>query len=498
MTTINLSTTRLVNFSAVVTPQGVQAPSLNTGLVLGTSRVIDVIERMRDYDSLTAVAVDFGTVCEEYYSAQAWFGQSPQPTSLNIGLWANADTPGQLVGGPLSAADQLLAAWTSINNGGFAITINGVGPQQIGNLDFTGQSTFAGIAEVIESGFPGGVVTVAWNPTYEQFTATTIATGPGASLSFASPPIAGTDISSMLVWDSAANNGAYIANGIAAESALSAVVIFDESFGGQWYNCFIPSAADTDFEAIAPYFDGDTNPHFLAVNTQEAAVLTSGDNTNIGYKLQQLMSQHAAVQYSSESPYAAWSMIARIATVNWAGSNTAISLFYKQEPGIVAENLTDTQVTNIESYNVNVYVNYTNGPTIIEPGVCPSGQFIDTIVGVDGLRTQCATNVLNILLGQTTKVPQTDAGVATLETGAESACNQYVANGFLAPGTWNSSGFGTLVYGAFLDKGYYIYAPSVATQTEATRAERISPPISVAAKLAGAIDLVSGTIYVNQ
>ena len=58
MTTNSLPVSRLVNVGLVVTPQAVQAPSLNTGLVLGTSTIIDTVQRMRIYNSLTAVGTD--------------------------------------------------------------------------------------------------------------------------------------------------------------------------------------------------------------------------------------------------------------------------------------------------------------------------------------------------------------------------------------------------------------------------------------------------------
>ena len=509
---INLPVSRLVNFQAVLTPQAFQAPSLNTGLVLGTSTVIDVVTRMREYFTLAAVATDFGTSAQEYLSAVAWFGQSPQPQSLFIGRWANAASAGQLFCGALSAANSLISAWTGITTGKIKLAVDGGSATATGAIDLSAVTTFAGIAAAIQAAVQllGGAfaaVTCTYNPVYNRFFFTSGTTGTTSAISFLTAPGSGTDITGMLAGLST-SSGAYVANGIASETLLAAIVLFDNQFGGQWYNEFAPSAADADVLAIAPYFDGDATPHFQWSNTQETAVLTANDTTNVGYKLQQLVSQHTAVQYSSTSLYAVWSMAARIATVNWAGSNTAISLFYKQEPGIAPETLTGTQISNLEGYNVNVYgifwaqssaIPGVPAPPvpILEPGICPSGQFIDTIVGIDGLRTQCQTNVFNILFSQTTKVPQTDAGVTTLETGVESACTQYVTNGFLAPGPWNAAGFGQLVQGQYLDKGYYVYAAPVASQSAGQRAARACPPIQVAAKLAGAIDTVAGTIFVN-
>jgi hypothetical protein len=499
---INLPVSRLVNVGLVITAQAVQAPSLNTGLILGTSTVIDTVQRLRTYATLTAVAADFGTVAEEYLAAVLWFGQSPQPTQLSVGRWCKLAAAGTLQCAPLSSANQLISAWTSINAGSFKVAVDGGAVTNVPGMNFTGATTLAGVAAIIQTALQGlggsfAAVTCTYSSVYNKFVITSGTTGSTSAVSFLTAGSTGTDISAQM--GGLVTSGGYVANGIAAETALAAVVLFDNQFAGQWYNLFIPDAVDSDHTAIAPYIDGDFTPHFYWINTQEVQVLASGDTTHIGFLLQQLQSQHTAWQYSSQSLYAVWSMAARIATVNWAGNNTAISLMYKTEPGVIPETLTETQINALEAYNGNVYVTYQFGTStsIIEPGICPSGQFIDTIIGADGLRLQVQSNIFNLLLGTPTKIPQTDDGVALLENGADAAGGQYVINGFLAPGTWTGSSFGQLTSGQWLDKGYYVYAQPIANQTQSQRAARISPPIQMAAKCAGAIDSVGVTVFVN-
>jgi Protein of unknown function (DUF3383) len=502
--TINLPVSLLVDVAVNLTPAGAQAPALNTGLVLGTSTVIDVVSRMREYATLAGVAADFGTTAEEYLAAVLWFGQSPQPTSLNIGRWAKNASAGQLIMGALTPTNTLISSWTGITAGSFAVNVDGAGVENVTGLDFSAAGNLNAVAAIIQAGIQGiggpfATATCVYSSVYNRFTVTSGSTGSSSTVSFLTPAGVGTDISSQLEGLSS-SPGAYVANGIIAESALAAVELFDNQFAGQWYNLFIPSAVDSDHVAIAPYIDGDATPHFYWINTQEVQVLSLGDTTHIGYLLQQLQSQHTAWQYSSTSLYAVWSMAARIATVNWQGSLTALSLMYKTEPSVTPETLTVNQRNALLSYNGNVYDTYSNpsGVPLIEPGICPSGQFIDTIIGVDWLRTQIQSNIFNILLDSETKIPQTDPGVNQLVNGASAACAQGVVNGLLAAGVWNSGGFGQLTEGQWLDKGYYIYAQPIASQAESQRQARISPPIQVAAKLAGAIDTVSVTVTVNQ
>jgi hypothetical protein len=506
--TTALPVSRLINFGVVLTPALTQGPALNTGLVLGTSTIIDTVSRKRDYNSLSAVATDFGTTAEEYLAAVVWFGQQPQPTALSVGRWCKTAAAGRLICGGLSAANSALSAWTVINNGNFKIQVDGgLLTNTIGSIDFTsGVLSLAGVANKIQLAIQGlagafAAVTCTYNAVFNRFEITSGTTGPSSSVSFlqAGANLGGTDISGMMAGNSS-SNGAYTAPGAAAETALAAVQLFDNQFGGQWYNLLIPSSVVADQVAIAPYIDGGNNPHFQWITTNDQSHLIPGNTSNLGYQLQQLMSQHTAWQYSSTSSYAAWSMAARIATVNWAGSQTAISLMYKNEPGVIPEGLNSTQANAIDGYDGNVYTSYLFGAAtaILEQGICPSGQFIDTIIGVDGLRLQITTNLFNLLIGTATKIPQTDAGVGILENGVDAACAQYVVNGLLAPGVWNGQSFGQLQNGQWLDKGYYIYAPSIATQSPSQRAARVAPPIQTAAKLAGAIDTAFGTIYVNQ
>ena len=51
--------------------------------------------------------------------------------------------------------------------------------------------------------------------------------------------------------------------------------------------------------------------------------------------------------YSSTNAYSVMSALARILTTNWAANNSTITLMYKTEPGVVPENLTATQMTNL-------------------------------------------------------------------------------------------------------------------------------------------------------
>lgn len=65
----------------------------NVGLILGTSNVIPVSERVRVYTSPAAMLADgFTNASDEYVAAQLYFNQSPQPDKLCVGVIDTANS----------------------------------------------------------------------------------------------------------------------------------------------------------------------------------------------------------------------------------------------------------------------------------------------------------------------------------------------------------------------------------------------------------------------
>jgi hypothetical protein len=491
----SLPVSRLVNVTVNLTPSLAQFPNLSTALILGTSDVIDPVTRMVRYGSIEEVAAAFGTTAQEYLASVLWFEQQPQPTNILIGRWVNVASAGQLYGGPVLAADRVVGPWNAINNGAFKVGVDGVAATEIGNLDFSAAANMNAVAAIIESGFPGGTATVVWDAANFRFVITSVATGDGSAISFLTAPDLGTDISGMMAGLST-SSGAYESPGLDPQTAVDTVAIFMDRFSTQWYGLVVPSASEADILSISALIEASSAPHFHGATTTDAATLLSTSTDDLASEMKALGFKKSAVQYSSTNPYAVVSMLSRILTTNWQAQNSTITLMYKQEPGITAEQLSEAQAAVLDSKNCNVFAAYNNDTAIIQTGITPSGQFIDTVVGVDWLRGAIQTNVYNLLYGAN-KIPQSDPGMHQIATQIEAACQQGVFNGLLAPGVWNAGGFGQLVQGDYLSKGYYVYAPPIGQQSQSDRTARISVPFKVAAKLAGAVHTVDVLVDVN-
>lgn len=366
-----LPVSNVVNVDIIMSPVAAQGRNFGALLILGSSAVIPVTERIREYSAIEDIGADFGVDSPEYEAATVFFSQSPKPTQVFIGRWAK--------------------------------------------------------------------------------TLATAETGEPETL----------------------------------PEAVNAAMQYTN-----WYGLALADSddlAEADVIAVAAAIEAAGQSRILAVTTADPGVLLTGNTDNIGYKLKTAGYARTFWQYSTSSKYAAVSAFGRAFTVNFTGSNTTITLKFKQEPGVSYETLTTSQATAIDASNGNVYVYYANDTAIIQQGVMANGDFFDERHGLDWLQNYVQTNLYNLLYTSTTKIPQTDAGVTRLMANVEASLDQAATNGLVAPGVWNGGPIGQISPGDTLTKGYYVYAGAVANQAQADREARKSPVIQAAIKLAGAI-----------
>lgn len=289
------------------------------------------------------------------------------------------------------------------------------------------------------------------------------------------------------------------ANGIAPETlsqAVSALI----SASGDWYSGELVEEGVDSSSIInaAGLIEAQQKKRIFGVTVTDTTAIDPTNTTNLGYLLKANNLGRTFQQYSQYEPQAIASFFGRASTVNFNGSKTTITMKFKQEPGVRAETITETQAAALKANNLNVFVNYDNSTAIIQEGVMADGTFFDERHGLDWLENDVQTAVWNLLYTSLTKIPQTDEGNHLIVTTVEARLAQAVENGLVAPGQWNAAGFGQLKQGDYLPKGYYVYAPPIASQSQADREARKSVPIQVAVKLAGAVHFVDVLISVNR
>lgn len=492
---MSLSVSDVVNVSIVMSPVAAATRNFGSLLILGSSAVVDTTERMRLYSSLDGVVADFGTSAPEYKAAALYFGQTPQPSVLYIGRWAQSATSAVLHGGVLTTAQQAIANFTAVSSGGLRITVDGV-LKSLAGINLSGVTNLNGVASAVTTAL-AGAATVVWNANLKRFDVTSATTGATSTITYASAPASGTDISALMGLQTG-QASAPVA-GIAAESLLTAVsALADKS--NAWYGLYVAanSVSDADHIAVAGFIEATGNSRIYGVTISSTTVLDAVNTTDLASRLKALGYERTFTQYSGSIAHAAASIFGRAFTVDFNGSNTTLTIKFKQEPGVVAEDLTETQAATLKAKNCNVFAAYQNGTAIIQEGVMANGYFFDEVHGTDWLQNDVQTAVYNLLYTSTTKIPQTDQGINRIVATIASRMVQARVNGLIAPGVWTSDGFGALNSGDTLAEGFYIYAPPVASQSAADRAARKAPVIQCAAKLAGAVHSVNTIINVNR
>lgn len=492
---MSLSVSDVVNVSVVLSPIAAATRNFGSLLILGSSPVIDTTERLRLYSSLDGVATDFGTTSQEYKAAALYFGQTPKPSVLYVGRWAQTATAAVLHGGVLTAAEKAIANFTAITSGGLRITIDGT-LKSLTGINLSAQTNLNGVASALTTAL-GGAGTVTWNASLGRFDVVSATTGTSSTITYATAPVSGTDISALLKLQTG-QASAPVA-GIAAETLLSAVTtVADKST--DWYGLYVAATgvADADVLAVAGFIEGTGNSRIYGVTIQNTQVLDSTVTNDLASQLKGLGYKRTFTQYSGNNAHAAASIFGRAFTVNFNGSNTTLTIKFKQEPGVTAEDITTSQAATLKAKNCNVFAAYQNGTAIVQEGVMVNGYFFDEVHGTDWLQNDVQTAIFNLLFTSTTKIPQTDQGINRILATIESRLAQAVVNGLVAPGVWTADGFGALNSGDTLTKGFYVYAPPVATQSTADRQARKAPVIQCGIKLAGAVHSVNTIINVNR
>jgi hypothetical protein len=83
-----LPVSNVVNVDVIMSPVAATGRNFGALLILGTSTVIPVTERIRQYSAIEDIGDDFGVDSPEYEAATIFFSQSPKPTLVYIGRWA--------------------------------------------------------------------------------------------------------------------------------------------------------------------------------------------------------------------------------------------------------------------------------------------------------------------------------------------------------------------------------------------------------------------------
>ena len=184
---------------------------------------------------------------------------------------------------------------------------------------------------------------------------------------------------------------------------------------------------------------------------------------------------------------------------NFEGSDVSQTMNLKTLNNVEPDlNLTQTDYNNAEDAGVDLYISYEGDPAVKSNG---ANGYFDVVYENMALKFYVQVGLYNALKTTGTKIPQTESGVTVLKNAMGGVFKQFVRNGIIAPGKWNSAqtfGDPETFRANIANQGWYVYSMPIAEQSQSEREARIAPYIQGACKRAGAIHEADVLVVVEE
>lgn len=446
-------------------------------------------DRVRFYSSISALQADVPANSAAYWAGNAFFSRSERPVTMAIGRVFTEPTPAVLRGGKVT-----VTSLASINDGSVKFIIDGEEVELTG-LDFTASDTLAEIANVVNTALQGKASVTADNDA-GGLVIKTDTTGDGSELSFAEPTTEGTDVSSTLALDSLTASSktiGYTPGDLIAEAQLVATAA--RCAGKPIYGWILDSLyRDTQIQKDFADWIESRDPAIFIACTNSPNAYNTADTNNIGYYTYNKGYKRTGVIYHNNGQvYPDMSYLALALSVDYSLENSTLTMKFKTLDGIEPSPLSETEVTALNSRNINSYVYVGNTSRTVREGTQSLDTwFTDSLVNLDNFKEELQVEVYNVFL-RNKKVPYTNSGQNMLVSAAAKVCNIYRRNGTFADrdieSTANETGFETL-------PATNIIPAPITGATASDRAARLAPPIAIIAYEAGAFHKVNIAVSV--
>lgn len=286
------------------------------------------------------------------------------------------------------------------------------------------------------------------------------------------------------------------ANGdVAAETAVqafNACRAVNEEFYGFAFTAALEKA---DILAVASEIQSDNSHVVFFCQTNDNNCLQPGTE-NVMASLQSANYERVCCMYATQS-YECIGVLGLFSGMNSLEPNSAYTMAYKTLIGFNPEQIGTAGMSALEGYNGNTFCKFGGRYNFLYPMIVSSGLHLDEVFTVDASHFLIQQNVVAGIASRR-KISQTDDGMGEIGSFITTGCEVLAAAGFIATGIWNGPKIMDLNTGDAIIGGYLIQYGSLADQSAADRAKRITPPIYVCLKLSGAIEHVMIRVFINQ
>lgn len=418
-----------------VTPRLIAAGGTDlvmNGLLLTTNTLIPLTDYALSFSSADAVGDYFGMTSDEYLFAVRYFlgydNSFKKPRALLVAPRVLSDAAGWLRGGKNTAT---LAALQAVTDGAMEIDVDGT-TVSLSSIDLSAATSFSDVAATLTTAF-SSAATVTYSSFTGAFQITSNTVGASSSVSFASSPASGTDLSVLL--NLADGTGAVVSPGVAAMSVADNMAAV-RTFSDNWVTfTSIYTATDSEVLELAAWAAGMGVDYLYVPWSTDAELLNANSTTSIAAQLTAANAAATAGVYGTYA-YAAFVMGAA-ASIDWDRINGVINFAHKGQSGL-APNVTDGQTAQaLIKQNWSFYGNYATRNDnfyLFFPGVM-FGQygFIDPYINAIWLK-----NVIQVScmagLAASGRVPYNDAGYALIRAWLVDPVNRALRNGTIDVG----------------------------------------------------------------
>lgn len=395
-----------------------------------------------EFTDLESVGSYFGTTSQEYLRALFYFSfvskLTTTPKKISFARWADVDTAPLIFG---EKSDYLLADFTSISDGAFALTL-GPDTEIITGIDFSTDLSLADVATTMEGAIQAANVaalwtgaTVTYNATDKRFELVGGATG-NAVVTVADAG-SGTEIASLIGW---LNTGTILSDGVVAESITD--VLTESASASNNFGSFLFMAPITDVQIVeaASWADAQ-NVRFQFYHSvlQADAQATYDDVKDIGATGIMIKSPTAVNEYPEMMP------MNILAATDYTRRNANQNYMYQQFA--ISATVTDTTVSNtLDAIRMNYYgTTQTAGSDLsffqrgLLMGTAVDPLDMNTFANEQWLKDAAGASIMNLLLA-VSAVPANDAGRSQVLSVLTPVIDQGKFNGTIQVGkTLNST-----------------------------------------------------------
>jgi len=475
--TINI--TEFVNATISVSPTGVATGNFGILGFLTNEAGILVPQRGKTYTSLAEVTADWATSTEVYKAAVAFYGQTPTPRDFTVLSVYEVDQAAILVGG----LHDTLANLILLTAGNFEIEVDGTTATV--TFDASAATTLAEVATAITTGLSAALLGATCTYGDYGFIITSDTTGSAtSSLGYAS----GTNSDDLGFSQHQATLSAIGLDAETPVAALAAAVDKGLEFIGlvthKKFRDQTAQLAGSNTVDIADWCEAASK--LFCNTTNDLSTLNSATSTDVGSQLKLKTLNNTLTNFAKNiNQYVSASVFGRVASVNFEGIATTITLNLKQMPTITAENLTSGELAVLRSKNVNAVVVIGKSANAYTDSRMASGSWMDTRHGLLWLENRIETDMFNLLYQSNTKIPFTATGLNIAEDTLEQSLIAAVRNGLAAPGY--------LPDGTYLPNGYSIARVALADVPAGDKSGRVYRGFSFKMVGAGALHEVGVT-----